>query len=213
MLIDPAMQALTYLLSHPMFPLQSARNAMRRELTVPLALLRWGIDRRKRGKGPEKIEIFPADPALGVALTVDLFGTKLEVSSEITVESVELGENALNLALRVANLRLGAPEGSPAAMMVKSLDLSRPAALMNMMPQKHAALVDAKDDRFVIDLLKIKALARNPYLKRVLAALSFVRVAGARVDGDNLALELDVSPLAAPSALLRAWGHVPAEIR
>lgn len=198
------MHALTYLLSHPTFPLQSARNAMRREITVPLALLRWGIDRRPRGKGPEKIELFAADPALGMGLTVDLFGTKLEVSSEITIESIELREDALNLALRIANLKLSAPEGSPAAMMVGSLDLSRPAALMNMMPQKHSAIVDAKDDRFVIDLLKIKALAKNPYLKRVLAALSFVRVTGARVDGENLALELDVSPLAAPSALKRA---------
>jgi hypothetical protein len=204
MLIDPAMHALTYLLSHPMLPLQSARNAMHRELTVPLAILRWAIDRRPPGKGPEKIELFAADPALGVGLVVDLFGTKLEVSSEITVESIELREDALNIALRVANLRLGAPEGSPAAMMVKSLDLSKPAALMNMMPQKHSALVDARDDRFVIDLLKIKALARNPYLKRVLAALSFVRVTGARVEGDNLAIELDVSPLSAPSALKRA---------
>jgi hypothetical protein len=38
----------------------------------------------------------------------------------------------------------------------------------------------------------------------VLAALSFVRVTGVRVEGENLALELDVSPLAAPSALKRA---------
>jgi len=48
-------------------------------------------------------------------------------------------------ALRVANLQLNAPPNSPAAMMVSSLDLSRPAALMNMMPQKHAALVDAHE--------------------------------------------------------------------
>ena len=72
--------------------------------------------------------------------------------------------------------------------------------LSRMMPQKHAALVDASDDRFVIDLMKIKALAKNPFLPRVLAALSFVRVSGTRVDGENLLLELDVSPLAAPSA-------------
>jgi hypothetical protein len=204
MLIAPAKNALGYLISHPMYPLQSALNAVGRKMTIPLALLRWAIDRRPRGKGPEKIELFNADPALGFALTVDLFGTKLEVSSEITIESIELREDALNLALRVANLKLGAPAGSPAAMMVQSLDLSRPAALMNMMPQKHAALVEANDDRFVIDLMKIKALAKNPFLPRILAALSFVRVSGARVDGANLLLELDVSPLAAPSALKRA---------
>jgi hypothetical protein len=204
MLISSSKKALGYLAMHPMFLFHSARNAVRREITVPKALLQWAIDRRPRGKGPEKIELFDADPALGVGLTVDLYGTKLEVTSEIIIESIELGADALSLALRVANLRLSAPPNSPAAMMVSSLDLSRPATLMNMMPQKHAALVDAKDDRFVIDLLKIKALAKNPVLKRILAALAFVRITRVRADGDEVALELDVSPLAAPSALKRA---------
>jgi hypothetical protein len=95
-----------------------------------------------------------------------------------------------------------APPNSPAAMMVASLPLDKPAALMNMMPQKHSALVEANHDRFVIDLLKIKALAKNPVLRRVLAGLSFVRVVSAQ--GDNLALGLDVSPMAIPGAVKSA---------
>ena len=204
MLIDNGIQALGYLASHPMFFLQSAKNALGKEITIPKALLQWAIDRRPRGKGPEKIEVTNADPALGLELTVDLYGTKLEVSSEITIESIELGADAFNIALRVANLRLDAPPGSPAAMMVQSLPLSKPAALMKMMPQKHAALVEAEDDRFVIDLFKIKAMAKNPIVKRIAAALAFVKVTRVRCDGDVVALELDVSPLSAPGALKRA---------
>ena len=203
-MIEPARKAITYLASHPMYLVRSARNAMRREITIPLDLLRWAIERRPKGKGPERIDLFGADPALGIGLTVDLFGTKLEVAARLAIESIEPREDALNVSLRVSELSLTAPPGSPAAMMVQSLDLSRPAALMNMMPAKHNALVDARDDRFVLDLMKIKALGKNPRLKRILTALSFMRIATARVEGDVLVLPIDVSPLQAPSAIMRA---------
>jgi hypothetical protein len=201
MLIDSARNALGFFVSHPLFLVSAARNAVHRELTLPIALLQWAIDRRPRGKGPERIELFSADPALGLRLTVDLYGTKVDVSCALTIESIAPRRDALEVALRVHNLKVEAPQGSPAAMMVQSLDLSRPAALMAMMPQKHAALVDARDERFVLDLLKIRALGNNPVLRRVLIALSFLTVEGARAEGDALALRIDVSPLQAPSAL------------
>jgi hypothetical protein len=204
MLIDSAIKAAGFLTSHPLFFLQSALNVARRELTLPIPLLQWAIDKRPRGKGPERIELTHADPALGLGLTVDLYGTKLQVSAELTIESIEPKPDALNLALRVRNLKLDAPAGSPAAMMMASLDLTKPASLVKMMPMQHGALIEAHDDRFVLDLLQIPALARNPVLRRVLTALSFLRVSGARADGDLLALHLDVSPLEAPSALKRA---------
>src|SRR5581483_2234230 len=146
MLIDAARGALTYFVSHPTVLLQAARNAARFELSVPIDLLRWAIDRRPRGKGPEKIELFDADPAIGVALTVDLYGTKLTVSARIEIESIENLDGELKVSLRVSELHVAAPPDSPAAMMINSMDLSRPGNLMKMMPQKHAALVSAEDD-------------------------------------------------------------------
>lgn len=204
MLLAAARGALTYVLSHPTVLIAAARNAARFELSIPIDLLRWAIDRRPRGKGPERIELFDADPALGVALTVDLYGTKLTVSARIEIESIENLADELKLALRVSGLDVKAPPDSPAAMMIQSMDLSRPGNLMKMMPQKHAALVSADDDRFVLDLLKIPALARNARFRRVLAALSFIRVGGVRASDDVLAIGLDVSPLAIPAALNRA---------
>src|SRR6185503_443068 len=117
---------------------------------------------------------------------------------------IEPRGDSLNVTLRVSDLALTAPPNSPAAMMVQSLDLSRPAALLAMMPARHNALVEARDDRFVLDLLKIKALGQNPHLRRVLTALSFLRIESARVESDVLVLPVGVSPLQAPSALLRA---------
>lgn len=202
--LGPAQNVLSYLASNPMYLLRSARNAVRREITIPLDLLRWAIGRRPRGKGPERIDLLSADPALGLGLTVDLYGTKLEVSAHVAIEGIEPHEDALKVTLRVSDLALTAPPNSPAAMMVQSLDLSRPAALLNMMPARHNALVDAQGDRFVLDLLKIKALGKNPRLRRLLTALSFLRIEGARVENDVLVLPIGVSPLKAPSAFLRA---------
>ena len=104
----------------------------------------------------------------------------------------------------MTDLDVQAPPNSPAAMMIQSLDLKRPGSLMNMMPQKHAVLVSTTDDRFVLDLFKIPALARNARLRKALAALSFIRVDGVRARGDLLAIGFHVSPLGIPAALGRA---------
>lgn len=196
--------SLSYLVANPLVLFKAARNAAHLELSVPIDLLRWAIDRRPRGKGPERIELFSADPALGVGITVDLYGTKIDISVKINVDAIDNDEDALKVTLRVNELEIKAPPNSPAAMMIGSLDLSRPGNLMNMMPQKHAALVSAGDDTFVIDLLKIKALANNARFRQVLGALSFIRVRGVRADGELLAIGLEVKPLAIPEAVRRA---------
>jgi hypothetical protein len=202
--IDLARQGLSYLRSHPSMLWQAALNAARFELSLPVDVLRWVIDRRPPGKGPTRIELFEADPALGLSLAVDLYGTELAIAAKITVESLENADSQLRLTLRIRDLEVKAPPASPAAMMVQSLDLSRPGSLMTMMPARHAALVDATDDRFVLDLLKIPALGNNLRLRRVLAALSFVRVTHVRADGDLIAIGVDVSPLGIPAAIGRA---------
>jgi hypothetical protein len=200
-MLNLVMGGLSYLRQNPFFLVKAAKNAARLDLSVPVDLLRWAIDKRPRGKGPERIELSAEDPALGVSLTVDLYGTKIDVNSKITVESIENNDDELKVALRVSDLSVKAPPGSPAAMMVSSLDLSRPGNLMNMMPAKHAALVDAHDDQFVLDLLKVPALAKNKVLRRALAALSFIAVREVRTDGDLLIIGFRVNPLGIPAAL------------
>jgi hypothetical protein len=204
MLIDPLIRGLTYLGSHPLLPLRAARNAARLEVSLPIDLLRWAIDKRPRGKGPTRIELQPADPALGLLLAVDLYGTELTITTKITIERIELVNGALEVALRVRDLDVQAPPGSPAAMMIQSMDLTKPGNLVKMMPQKHRVLVSATDDLFVLDLFQIPALSKNERLRQALSALSFIRVGGTRADGDLLALALDVRPTQIPAALGRA---------
>jgi hypothetical protein len=205
-LIDAVFGGIHYLRSNPLFLFRAARNAARLELSMPIDLLRWAIERRPRGKGPERIELSAEDPALGVGLTVDLYGTKIDVAAKITVEAIDNGADELSIALRVRDLSVKAPPGSPAAMMVQSLDLAHPGNLIGMMPQKHAGLIDAHDDRFVLNLMKLPSLAKNRRLRRILGALSFIGVREIRTDGDLLVIGLSVNPLHLPAALQRVRG-------
>lgn len=196
-----------YVRKNPLFLVRAARNAARLEVTIPLDVLRWAIDRRPRGKGPERIEISASPPGLQVGLTVDVFGTKLDVSLHVTVEDVASMGGGLQATLRVRDLAITAPPGSPAAMMVGSLDLSNPAGLLKMMPVRIDALVDAHDDVFVVDLMKFKALARNEVLARVLAiADGAAGVREVRTEEDLLVVGLVVRPSQVPAALLRLRG-------
>ncbi len=203
-MLSMAQAGLSFLGANPTFLVTAARNAVRREVTVPLDLLRSLIERRPPGKGPERIEVSAAPPALRVGLTVDLYGTKLDVAANVTVDSVDNLDGALKMALLVRDLEITAPPDSPAAMMVRSLDLRRPGNLLQMMPKRPSVLVEADGDRFVIDLLKLRALGKNRWLRRVLAAIAdAVAVQRVVTDGDLLVIGLRVHPLALPSALLR----------
>jgi hypothetical protein len=199
-----ARSGFSYLTSHPMFLFDAAKNAARLNVAIPLDLLRWAIDRRPRGKGPERIALNADPPGLGLELTVDLYGTKIDVSSRIQIEKVENLEDAFKIALRVSDLQVKAPPGSPAAQMIGMLDLKNPGSLMTMMPQKHAALVEASGDRFVLDLLGVPALGKNRALRRVLAGLGdTLSIKRISTDGDNLLIGFRVDPLALPSSIAR----------
>ena len=204
MSMAPLREGLSYLTSNPMFLVAAAKNAARLGISVPVDLLRWFIDHRPRGKGPERIEITPAPPGFDVGLTVDLFGTKIDIAANLSIASIENTVDALKVGLRVQNLSVKAPPNTPAAKMFGSMDFSKPAALMNMMPQKHAMIVDVQGDVFTLDLLKLKALGENKTLRRVLAVLSDVlSIKDVRTEGQLLVIGLGTNLMALPSALAR----------
>ena len=201
---DALRDGLQFLKSHPLFLVQAARNAARLEISIPLDLVRWFVERRPAGKGPERIDVAAAPPAVGVGVTLDLYGTKIDVSTNVAVEAVDNLVDGLRISLRVRDLQVKAPPGSPAAMMVGALDLKRPASLLKMMPLPLPALVEARDDLFVLDLLKVPKLGNNPTVRKLVAALADVaRVRDVRTEDDLLIIGLALNPLALPQALLK----------
>src|SRR5262249_5533463 len=152
-----------------------ARNAAGLKLTVPLDALRWLNEHLPKGpKSPKDVAIGSASPALSLAMTSELMGNAFRASADIRIEEVKASPDALQIVLRVGNLALKAlgAQDSPMANLFKAMDLSKPAQLLNFMPQRPVALTEAKDDRFVVDLLKVPKIASNPVVRKTLEVVT-----------------------------------------
>jgi hypothetical protein len=96
---------------------------------------------------------------------------------------------------------------SPLATLLKSgaLDLSRPGNLAAFMPKRPPMLVDAVDDRIVLDLRKHPKLNGKPSAERLLAALTAL-LGIKSIATDEAHLDLALRPF--PGGLDEAWGTV-----
>ena len=86
---------------------------------------------------------------------------------------------------------------SPVAGLIKSgaLDLSKPGNLLAFLPNRPPMIVDAQDDRVVIDLLKVPKLAGNPMVQKALAVLTPVlSLRSIRTKDDHLEMQLHATP-------------------
>ncbi|MBI3072072.1 MAG: hypothetical protein HYY84_08110 [Deltaproteobacteria bacterium] len=197
---------LSWLLTHPRFVVDATRNAAQFGATIPVDLLRWLTTLIPKGKGPERLAVSAAPPGLRVDATINVFGTRIEVGSDVTVEAVTISPDAARVEIRVSKLSVVAPPDSPAAMMIQAIDLTNPGALANMMPNRPAFLVEAAGDRFVFDLLKVPRIAGNRVVRRALAALSgVVGVKSIRAAADAVVVSFAFDPRALPGALSRAF--------
>jgi hypothetical protein len=197
-----------YIRRHPAELLTLARNAAGLKLTVPLDALRWLAGHAPAGKGPRDVEIAAAPPALTVGATQELMGNAFRSTADIRIDEVRASTHELVVVLRVANLQLKAlgAQDSPMANLFRAMDMSDPAALMNFMPQKSPAIVEAKKDRFVLDLMRVPKLAANPVLRRVVDILSpLVSILDVYTEADHLVVQLKLKPtgLSAAVAALR----------
>ncbi|HEY3355434.1 MAG TPA: hypothetical protein VGQ83_19445 [Polyangia bacterium] len=193
LLLDAVTAALGYLGQHPALPIRLAAQSARLRLAVPVPAIHFLLT-HLTGAGDLVVEADP--PGIRVTTALDLFGTALGVRACVEVTGVEAGPDLLRVTLRVSGLDLKAPAGTPAAQLIGSLDLRRPASLLGMLPVKPGLLAEADDDRFVIDLFRLSALKHNVRLQRVLAILGpLVRVSRVATEKDVLAISLVPRPL------------------
>ncbi len=197
----------SYIARNPAALIRMARHALSMRVAVPLDLIRWALESRVRNNpmvGDLTIDAQP--PALTIAATLNVMGARLRAGTGITVEEVRLGPDELVFALRLGGTTLQALDGeqSPMGQLIKSgaIDPARPANLMQFMPKRPPALVEAKDDRIVLDLLKIPKLAENARLRAALASLRpIVSLREVRTDGDQLLLCFRPHPTGVPAAI------------
>ncbi len=199
-----------YLRDHPEELLRAVKGALGLRVGVPLDALRYfARELTGRKKLPRDIEIDSAPPGLRIAMTVEVAGSTLRVSQVVYVEEVNVTTDEIRVGIRVAELSVKLLEGfqTPVSALVQSgaLDLSKPGNLVAFIPKRPAMIVDAKDDRIVIDVMKVPKVSANPKIRRALAITTPVLgVRGIRSKDDHLDVYLKASLTGLPEAFAAA---------
>jgi len=207
-------EAKSYLKQHPEEILRAVRGALGLRLGVPMDAVRYLLRELSDGKkGPKDVVIDAAPPGIRVALTIEAMGTPIRAAQTIFVEELNVTTAELRIALRIEKLTLEVlgDSSSPIAGLIKSgaLDLSKPGSLAAFMPKRPAALVDAKDDRIVLDLMKIPKVAQNPRVLQALkVATPVLGVKAIKTKDDHLDVHLKADLSGVPRAIAAARAHV-----
>jgi hypothetical protein len=202
-----------YIRKNPDEILKAAVNAAGLRFGVPLAALRWLSSQAKLPrKAPKDIEIGSAPPALRLSLSVDAMGTPVRASFAIKIDEIDLSPQAMRVGIRLSDvsLKLLGESDSPVATLIKSgaLDLSKPGNLVKFLPKRPPAIVEAEEDRIVIDLMRVPAISGNFALKRALEIVTpMLNVRAIETDRDHLYVALRASPRGLPQAFAALRGR------
>jgi hypothetical protein len=215
--IDPkvlANRATQYLKEHPEEILRILKGALGLRFGVPMDALRYFAKEFGGGKkAPKDVVIEAAPPGVRVALTVDAMGTALRAALVIFVEELDVSPDQIRIGVRIEGLTLTVlgESSSPVAGLIKSgaLDLSKPGNLVAFMPKRPAALVDAKDDRMVVDLMKVPQIGENPKVKQALKVVTpVVGLRAIKTKDDHLDFHLKADLGGVPAAIAAARAPV-----
>jgi hypothetical protein len=206
--------AADYLKQHPEEILRIVRGAIGLRFGVPMDAIRY-LARELGGgpKAPKDVVIEAAPPGIRFAATVDAMGTPLRAVAVVYVEELDIRTTQLRVGLRIEALTLtvlGDAPNSPIAGLIKSgaLDLSKPGNLVAFMPKRPAFLVEAKDDRIAVDLMKVPKIADNSRLKQALSIVTPVLgVRALKTKDDHLDLHLKADLSGVPVAIAAARAH------
>jgi len=199
-----------YLREHPGVLGKVVFNAAALKVTVPLDVLRYFAAKLGEGKKSalKNVLVEARSPSLHVGASVNAMGTPIRFGASIKVDDVRIGENELRFELRLANVSL-ALEGdsdSPIGALIKSgaLDLSKPGNLAKFMPNRPPALVEAGEDRIVLDLMKDEKIASNPRVRRILDLVTPVlALRSIKTEDDHLVLAFRAIPGGVPEVVSR----------
>jgi hypothetical protein len=204
--------SIDYIRKNPDELLKAAVNAAGLRFGVPLAALRFLTSQAKLPrKAPKDIEIGSSPPALRLSLSVDAMGTPLRASFAIKIDEIDLSAQAMRVGIRLSDvsLKLLGESDSPVATLIKSgaLDLSKPGNLVKFLPKRPPSIVEAENDRIVLDLMRVPAIANNQGLRRALEVVTpMLNVRAIETDRDHIYVALRASPRGLPRALAALRG-------
>lgn len=185
--------------------LQTAGNYLRRnpqEITrilwdllglrvgVPIDALRWLLERAAQGGMLRDPVLTEVPPGIRVTASFELMKTPLRGSAVVYIDRVVVTAAQIRFEIRLEEIWLeveGDAQG-PVAALIRSgaLDLSKPGNLAKYLPLP-PVVVEARDNRIVVDLMKDPKIAAHPVLQRVLPLVTpIVTVFALETDDDHL---------------------------
>lgn len=198
--------AVGYLRKNPDEVVKAASNATSLKFGVPLASLRWLAGQIQGKKAPKEVEIDSTPPALRFSAVIDAMGTPLRAGASIKIDEVHISADSIRVGIRLRDVKLAVLSDveSPVSMLVRSgaLDLSKPGNVVKFLPKKPPAIVEAEDDRIVLDLMQVPKIASNKALRKALSVIAPVLGVGAiETDDDHLYVKLKATPAGLGEAL------------
>lgn len=157
--------ARSYLTEHPEELVRMAKNVALLRFGVPLEVFRFLTSQLRGKKAPRDVLIEAAPPGIRMGATLNAMKTELRAELTLIVERVALSSTELRFELRIRDVVLAVLDDaeSPVAALIKSgaLDLSKPGNLVAYMPKRPPMLIEAKDDRVVVDLMRDPKISRR----------------------------------------------------
>ncbi|MFO0675225.1 MAG: hypothetical protein U0169_01740 [Polyangiaceae bacterium] len=190
-----------YVKRNPDEIVKAAVNLVSLRFGIPIAALRYFVAQMKPGKkAPKDVEIGTKPPALTLAGTVDAMGTPIRASASVKIDELRVSSDSIRVTLRLRDVKLAllAKSESPVATLIQSgaLDLSKPGNLVKFLPKKPPAIVEAEDDKIVLELMKIPKIAENPRVRKLLSVITpVVGIKVIETDADHLYVALKATPM------------------
>jgi len=210
--VEAARAAAQHVLSNPYEIVRVAKHALGLRLPLPLSGLRWLAGRLGGDKAPKDLQIDSVPPGIRFAASLDLMKTPVRASAVVYIEDIRVNDDEIRVEVRLSDvsLRLTGESESAVATLLKSgaLDLSKPGNLVAVMPKRPKAIVEAKDDRIVLDLMNVPKLGKSKRVRDILSVITpTFGVRSIRTDSDDLVVALRASPIGilGSVAAVSAW--------
>ena len=155
----------SYLRKNPQEVTRVIWNLMGLRVGVPLDALRWLLERVARSGSVKDPVLTEVPPGIRLTATFDLMKTPIRGSAVVYIDRMVITPAQIRIETRLEEIWMevqGDAQG-PVAALIKSgaLDLSKPGNLAKYMPLP-PTVVEARDNRIVVDLMKDPKIAGNP---------------------------------------------------
>ena len=186
-----------YLRKRPQEITRAVWNLLGLRVGVPIDAIRWMLTQaEKSGKVKDPV-VTEVPPGLRITATIDAMKTPLRASAVVYIDRMHVTPDQIRIDIRLEEIWAEVLNGAtgPVAALISSgaLDLSKPGNLAKYLPLP-PTVVETKDNRIVLDLMKDPKIAGNPRVRRILSLITPVVTAnGLETDDDHL--EVTFRPL------------------